>query len=274
MAEMTRRRLLAGGAGLAGLILAAPFIRAEAANGGTDDYAELLARYVREAGDGINRVDYAAWQANAADRQLLTDFIAVQARMKPSAMMEGERFVFWTNLYNALTLKVVLEAYPISSIKNIKSKGRLVDFKGYLGPWRTKLVTVGGRSLSLDDIEHSELRAEFRDPRIHYAVNCASLGCPNLLAGPWLDSSLERDLDAAARAYVNHPRGVVIRPDGTLTVSSLYKWFKEDFGGTDAGIVRHLRLYADAPLADRLVGTSRISAHDYDWSLNDFARPS
>jgi hypothetical protein len=128
--------------------------------------------------------------------------------------------------------------------------------------------------MSLDDIEHGALRAEYRDPRIHYAVNCASVGCPNLLDRPWRASTLDADLDAAARAYVNHPRGVAVRPDGTLQVSSLYKWYDEDFGASDAGIIEHLRQNADEPLAAQLAGDVRITADAYDWALNDIRRPS
>jgi len=267
--NISRRALLAGVAGAAGTVFTAGFARAAA-----DAYGELLARYLVAASDGINRVDYAAWQAAPADRQTLTAFIQAEGRRDPSQMPPAERFVYWTNLYNALTLAVVLDAYPVRSIRDIKSKGRLLDPKSLFGPWRTKLVTVAGRRMSLDDIEHGALRAEFGDPRVHYAVNCASLGCPNLLVRPWQAATLDADLEAAARAYVNHPRGVTVVGAGRLKVSSLYKWYDEDFGGSDAGIVTHFRRYAAPPLADELDGPVRIVDDGYDWSLNDASRPS
>jgi hypothetical protein len=273
MAEITRRHVLLGGVGLAALSISGSF-EVDAADGDLASYADLLARYVVQSDDGINRVDYAAWHASPKNRQELAAFIANQSRLTPSTMKPSERFAFWTNLYNALTLAVVLDAYPVNSIKDIKSKGRLFDFKGFLGPWRTKLVTVEGRRMSLDDIEHGTMRPEFRDPRIHYAVNCASIGCPNLLVRPWQASSLEADLDEAARAYINHPRGVTVRSDGALKVSSLYKWYAEDFGSTDASTIGHLRRYAGEPLAARLAAATRIAADDYDWSLNDSRRLS
>jgi Protein of unknown function, DUF547 len=268
---MTRRRLLAGVAGAVGLLAAGRVARADAAVYAYDD---LLARYVVVSPDGINRVDYAAWSATPDDRRALIAFVEAEARRDPSQMPPAERFAYWTNLYNALTLVVVLDAYPVRSIRDIKSKGRLLDPKSLFGPWRTRLVTVAGQRMSLDDIEHDALRAGFNDPRVHYAVNCASLGCPNLLSRPWQAETLEADLDKAARAYVNHPRGVTVLAPGKLKVSSLYKWYEGDFGGSEAGIVAHLRRHADPPLATALAGAVRIAADDYDWSLNDASRPS
>lgn len=265
---ITRRGLLGG---TFGVLVAGSLGHPASAEGA---YAVLLKRYVVAGADGINRVDYAGWQAASADRQALAAFAEGQAGLRPSGMAPAERFVYWTNLYNALTLAVVLNAYPIRSIREIKSKGRLFDLKSLAGPWRTRLITVEGRQMSLDDIEHGQLRAEFRDPRIHYAVNCASIGCPNLLARPWRAATLEADFDTVARAYINHPRGVSVVGEGRLRVSSLYKWYEQDFGGSDAGIVEHLRRYASAPLAARLDGRVRIVDDGYDWSLNDFARPS
>ena len=110
----------------------------------------------------------------------LEAWIATAAAARPSTLARAEAFAFWANLYNALTLKVVLERHPVRSIRDIRSSGVPFDPKGWIGPWRTRLVTVEGRRLSLDDIEHEVMRPTFRDPRVHYAVNCASIGCPNL----------------------------------------------------------------------------------------------
>lgn len=230
-------------------------------------YDRLLRTYVSPSPDGINRVDYARWQATAADRTALDGYIAELAARRPSAMPRAEAYVFWGNLYNAVTLKVILDRYPVASIRDIKSDSWF-DFKAYTGPWRQHRVTVEGRRLSLDDIEHVIMRPTFKDPRVHYIVNCASYGCPNLLNRVWRAATLEGDLDAAARAFVNHPRGVTVLPNGTLRVSSIYRWFIADFGGDDAGLIAHFRQYAEGPLAQRLAGSPRIAEDDYDWSLN------
>jgi hypothetical protein len=117
------------------------------------------------------------------------------------------------------------------------------------------------------------MRPTFKDPRVHYAVNCASVGCPNLMPKAWRAATLEADLDAAARAFVNHPRGARVKA-GKLTVSSIYAWFKEDFGGTDAAVIAHLRQYASAELRRKLAAISTIDGDDYDWTLNGLSAPA
>jgi hypothetical protein len=236
---------------------------------GEDGYRGLLSKYVTVGASGINLVDYAKWKKNKADLQRLDGYLASLQSQKPSAMARDQAFVFWINLYNAATLKILLDNYPVRSIRDIKSTGTgLLDFKASFGPWRTKLLTVEGQSLSLDGIEHDILRPKFRDARVHYAINCASIGCPNLKRTPWTAQSLEADLQAAARDYVSHSRGASIGPDGGLRVSSIYHWFKEDFGGSDKGVIAHLRKHANPELAAKLAGKTSIAGHDYDWSLN------
>jgi hypothetical protein len=233
----------------------------------------LLARYVSLPPDGVSRVAYAAWKASGADMAALAAWIAAAAARRPSTMPRAEAYAFWANLYNALTLKVVLDRYPVRSIRDIRSTGVPLDPRQFNGPWRTRLVTVEGRRMSLDDIEHETMRPTFRDPRVHYAVNCASIGCPNLRPRAFSAATLEAELDEAAGAFVNHPRGVSVLADGRLRVSSIYHWFKEDFGGNDAGVIAHLRRHAAPPLAARLATASAIADHAYDWALND-ATPS
>lgn len=232
------------------------------------DYDRLLATYVRPGADGLNRVDYARWSASAEDRAALDRVVAGLAAERVSTLDRDRQFATWVNLYNAVTLKVILDRFPVRSIRQIRSRGTGLDPAGFIGPWKEKRVTVEGRRLSLDDIEHDILRKAFKDPRVHYAVNCASVGCPNLKASAWRADTLDQDLDAAARAYVNHPRGVSVTADGAVRVSSIYQWFKEDFGGTDAGVLAHLRRYASPELTAKLAGKTNISGGDYDWALN------
>lgn len=231
-------------------------------------FNELLGRYVVASADGVNRVDYGRWKASAADRSRLESYIGNLLAQAPSKQPRAEAFAYWSNLYNAVTLKVVLDRYPVRTIREIKSES-LLDPKAYLGPWRTRRVTVEGRSYSLDDIEHEVLRPSFKDPRVHYALNCASYGCPNLRAKAWAAATLDADLDAAAREYINHPRGVTVLSGGRLRVSSIYKWFKDDFGGNDAGVIDHIRKYSDPKLARALRADAVIGEDAYDWSLND-----
>jgi hypothetical protein len=241
-----------------------------AARAGTPEALDdLLARHVVPHPDGVTRVRYRAWKASPADLAALEAWIAAAAQLRPSSMARNEAYAHWANLYNALTLKVVLERYPVASIKDIRSTGVPFDPKGYFGPWRTKLVTVEGKRMSLDDIEHETMRPTFRDPRVHYAVNCASIGCPNLRPRAWRAATLEAELNEAAADFVNHPRGATVRADGRLVVSSIFTWFREDFGGNEQGVVAHLRQHAAPALAARLVGEVRIADDAYDWALND-----
>lgn len=228
----------------------------------------LLGKYVVVAPDGVNRVDYKRWKANPGDVASLEGYIRQLGARAPSKMPRDAAFAFWCNLYNAITLKVVLDRYPVASIRDIKSEG-LFDPKAYTGPWRTKRVTIEGRSYSLDDIENEVLRPVFKDPRVHYAINCASYGCPNLRNKAWTAATLAADLDRAAHDYINHPRGVTMLTGNRLRVSSIYKWFAEDFGGTDAGKIAHLRKYAGPKLAATLSANPVIAEDAYDWSLND-----
>lgn len=230
---------------------------------GTANHAALdvlLERRARNSRDGIVRVDYAAWKASAADRAALTAYIAALSRLNPLSLTRPEQFAFWANLYNAVTIDVVLDNWPVRSIRNIRSGIRP-------GPWRRKLVAIGGVELSLDDIEHEILRKGWSDPRVHYAVNCASISCPNLPLRAFRGATLGPALEAAARAYVNTPRAV--RFDGdALVVSSIYKWYAADFGGSDARVIAHLARYADEPLKSRLQTATRIERDVYDWSIN------
>jgi len=154
----------------------------------------------------------------------------------------------------------------VDSIRDIDiSPGLFAD-----GPWGAELVTVEGVPLSLDDVEHRILRPIWRDPRVHYAVNCAALGCPDLARDPFDAGRLDAQLDRQARRFVNHRRGVRFEGDGDLIVSGIYRWFSEDFGdGSDRAILRHLRRHAAPALAGRLAAADGIDDHDYDWSLND-----
>jgi hypothetical protein len=228
-------------------------------------WAELLTRHLQKDGDGINRLAYA--DVTTADRDALKRYLDAMAGVVPADLNRDAQFAYWVNVYNALTVDVVLDHYPVETIRDIDiSPGWFAD-----GPWGKKLITVDGADLSLDDIEHRILRPIWRDPRVHYAVNCAALGCPNLRPRPFTADRLDRMLTDGARAYVNHPRGANMTGDG-LVVSSIYVWFQADFGGDDAGVIGHLKRYAEPGLAAALSAANGIADHRYDWTLNDASR--
>ena len=222
----------------------------------------FLATYVSDGDDGVHRVAYG--RVTDADKRALEDYIASLAATPISGYARAEQRAYWINLYNALTVTVLLDHYPVDGIRDIDiSPGFFAD-----GPWDKKLVEIEGEAVSLNDIEHRILRPIWRDPRIHYAVNCAAIGCPNLQPTAFTAANSDALLAAAARAYVNHPRGARVE-DGKLIVSSIYVWFQEDFGGTDGGIIQHLSRFATDGLQTQLPGITSIHSHDYDWRLND-----
>lgn len=225
-------------------------------------YDDLLARYVSDPdSQGLTHFNYGALKDSPEDMKVLETYIVALEVKHPESFTVPEAVVFWANLYNALTLRVVTQNYPVRSIRNIRSGFRP-------GPWKRKLTIVGGKPLSLDDIEHGILREKFPSPMIHYMINCASIGCPNLLNRVWRAERLEADQIQAARAYINSPRGVKITPSG-LELSSIYKWFAEDFGRDDASILAHVRTYAAPELERQIDQGAVISGYDYNWALND-----
>lgn len=231
---------------------------------------KLLKSYVKTDRRGLNRVNYRSFKAK--DHRTLKTYVKKLEATKVNRLDRSEQFAFWVNLYNAKTIDVILDHYPVSSIRKISIEGGLFDViknsVGAGGPWKAKIMKVSGQSLSLDDIEHGILRPVFRDNRVHYAVNCASIGCPNLRKSAFTGSNLEASLEAGARDYINSPRGVA-KVDGKLQVSTIYKWFQKDFGANEKAVLRHLRKYADGRVKAQLARARGIGGYAYDWALND-----
>ncbi len=225
----------------------------------------FLDHYVSAGPDGVNLVDY--YNVSAEDRQSLDDYVKSLQTTRISQFNRDEQLAYWINFYNALTIKVVLDHLPVDSITDIDiSPGFLSN-----GPWDAKLALVEGHEISLNDIEHRILRPIWRDSRLHYAVNCASFGCPDLGRTAFTGANAQELLEQAARAFVNHPRGVRFEKK-KLRVSSIFVWYKVDFGGNDRALVAHLAKYATGELAERLAGYEGGVSHGYDWELNAPAR--
>jgi len=202
----------------------------DADNTGTIAHTEwqsLLDTYlVTDTVDGIYRFDYGA--VTVADRARLQAYLDELAGIDPRNYPRAEQQAYWINLYNALTVSLVIDKYPVKSIRKIY--GGLLN----TGPWDTQLIEVAGVPLTLNDIEHRILRPIWRDPRIHYAVNCASLGCPNLAAEAYTAANTEQLLEQGAHDFINSSRGVAVI-DNRITASSIYKWYDTDFGDGEAG---------------------------------------
>jgi len=229
-----------------------------------DNWHQFLQTHVKTGPDGVNRIEYA--RVSQDDKQLLSGYIKAMQGITITQHNRPQQLAYWVNLYNALTIKIVLDHYPVKSIRDIDiSPGFFSD-----GPWGKKLIKIEGESLSLNDIEHRIIRPVWQDPRIHYVVNCASVGCPDIRKKALTADALEKTLDQASREFVNHPRGVNMK-ENDLYVSSIYSWFQEDFGKNEGDVIEHIRRYANPALKQQLKDIDSITDDNYDWSLNDLS---
>lgn len=210
----------------------------------------LLARYVDSAG----WVRYGAWQA---DSQGLVRYLDRLAAQPPAAeASEGEQIAYWLNAYNAYTVLLILRHYPLGSITELHRVRWVATV------WDQKWFSIGGMAMSLGQIEHQILRAYFAEPRIHFALNCASYSCPSLRGEAYTADRLDAQLDAQARDFLADPRRNRITPEGA-EISRLFLWFRGDF--TRMGSLRDfLDHYAPQPIGP----STPIRYLDYDWSLN------
>ena len=189
------------------------------------------------------------------DKYDLDRYIRKLTATDPRRYNKDEQFAYWVNLYNALTVQLILDNYPLKSITKL---GGLFSF----GPWDEKLVTINGNNLSLNDIEHRILRPIWNDPRIHYVVNCASLGCPDLQPTAFTASNSEKLLELSASRFINSAKGVRVSGDN-VRLSSIYDWYSVDFGST-SNLQKHLNRYRQG----QPVQLNKVS-YDYDWALNE-----
>jgi len=215
-------------------------------------FGELLKRYVNNG-----EVDYQGFKNEEAS---LDKYLKILENTNVKGLSREEQFAFYVNSYNAWTIKLILGAYP--GIKSIKDLGNI-----FKTPWQKKIVRINGEVITLDDVEHKILRSQFKDPRVHFAVNCASKSCPPLISEPYSGSKLNQQLDHSTRAFVNDPKSNYLKGN-KLYVSKIFKWFPEDF---DDEIVGFFLLYAEADLKKELEARKdkiKIKYLHYDWSLN------
>jgi hypothetical protein len=214
-------------------------------------YARVLNTFVNDQG----QVNYQALKNNPQD---LDRFIGIIEQVDTSPLTPEQQKAFWINAYNALTLFVVKNHYPVNNI-------RLIDF-GLV--WQVRRKAARGK-YSLGDIEHHILRP-LKDPRIHFALNCASKGCPSLSQEPFDPQRLDEQLDREAREFINNPQKVRLdRSAGILYYSAIFKWYEEDFLKTAPDILSYLKRYLNAEDRDYLDSHSVTrKVLDYDWGLN------
>lgn len=227
------------------------------------DYDAVLKAHVKPHADGVNRVDFASLKRDGSER--ISRYVARLETIDPAQLPRNEFIAYWINLYNAKTIEIVLSRYPLRSIREIS----LPDANGSPGdgPWSAPTLRVKDTKLSLDDIEKKILMPLFADFRLHYALNCLSIGCPELRAAAYTSGRLDAELDEAATSFINHKRGITIEP-GRVQASSLFEWYASELGSF-ADVVAHMRKYARPQLSAKLAELKQIDAYDYDWALID-----
>ena len=226
-------------------------------------WRQFLDTYLVEVGDGVNLLKYS--KVTPEDKSSLERYLTYLAARPVSRLSRPQQLPYWINFYNALTVKVVLDHYPVESILKIGISPGFFS----VGPWGKKLATVEGEKISLDDIEHRILRPIWQDPRIHYVLNCAAWSCPELRPLPYTAANVNAQMDDAARIYVASDRGVWFDEEGRLGTSSIYKWYAGDFGRNYKEIIAHLKKYASPKLRARLDKMRDIWVYHYDWDLNE-----
>lgn len=219
----------------------------------------FLDDYLSESDDGINKLGYAKVAAGPG-KNLLDEYIAETTQIDPRILNKDEQLAYWVNLYNALTVHVVLQ-YP--------SKGSILRMGKKLfvfGPWDDKVATIAGEKVTLNDIEHRILRPIWKDHRIHYAVNCASIGCPNLATEAYTGANAEQLLAAGEQDYLQHERGISL--DGRrVKLSQIFEWYGDDFGANEQAVLRYLAKHHEGLAAVEDLTKLKVK-YDYDWKLN------
>ncbi len=242
-------------AGLACPLIAAVIHATPAAAADVVDHSlfgDLLGKYVKDG-----RVDYAGFKSEQAK---LDQYLSALEKIDPEALARNEQFAFFINSYNAWTIKLVLTGYP--GLKSIKDLGSI-----FQSPWSKEIVRIHGKTLTLDDIEQKILRPRFKDPRVHFAINCASKSCPPLGSEPYRGAALDAQLDKATRDFVNAPGNYRLEGD-TLWVSSIFKWYAEDFNNDPAGFYAKYAGPSLKKALDERGNRIEVKYLDYDWSLN------
>lgn len=221
----------------------------------------LLRAHVSEAG----LVDYAAFGGSRE----FQEYLASLARAPVQRLPEAERLALWINAYNAYTIELINRHEERSSIRNIN---KALGFIRGKGPWKERMAEVGGQTWTLDEIEHEIIRPEFGEPRIHFALVCAAVGCPPLRTEAYSGADLERQLEDQARVFLaeSHEKNRIDPEAGRVYLSPIFDWYREDFPPGDEGLGAYLAQYMPGDAEKTLLtsGRFRVVFTDYDWSLN------
>ncbi len=193
-------------------------------------------------------VDYEGFMQNS---YLLYDYFQELSENKPDkTWTKNERMAYWINAYNAYTIKLIIDSYPVKSITNLKK------------PWEKEFFKIDGEWYSLNDLEHKILR-KFDDPRIHFAINCASISCPVVWNRAYTAENLQEALDRQTRDFINDPtRNQITR--SKVLISKIFDWFRRDFKVNDGDVIEFINKYSNVKIREN----QNLKYKDYDWGLN------
>ncbi|AWN72643.1 DUF547 domain-containing protein [Legionella anisa] len=224
-------------------------------------WQDFLNRRIVTNEENINLVDYT--HMTQTDLNLLKDYLKSMSEVNINNYNRDEQLAYWINVYNALTVQIIANYYPVTSVQEINISPGLFS----IGPWGANLITIKNTTLTLDDINNRIIRAIWNDPRTHYAVNNGTIGAPNLSRKIYQGKLIEEQLNQAASTYINSLRGVNVI-EGKLIISKLYDWYEEDFGGTKHDVIFHLLQFAKEPLLSQLKHINSIDSYIYNWHIN------
>lgn len=218
-------------------------------------YDRLLKKHVN--GQGL--VNYKSFKA---DEKLLDQYLDQVSKNAPAASWsKNEQMAYWINAYNAYTIRLILNHYPVKSIKDIGSK---IKIPFVTTPWAAKFFSIGGEKMSLDNIEHGILRKKYDDARIHFALVCAAMSCPKLRNEAYTADKLDAQLNDQGRDFLNNPAKNKIGKDGAQ-LSKYFDWYKGDWKDNGQSVVAWVNRYATTKISE----STPISFLDYNWSLNE-----
>lgn len=228
-------------------------------------YSALLADRV----DAVGLVDYRALQSDPR----LDTYLTTVAQTDPAALAsDAARLAFWLNAYNAYTLKLIADNYPVQSINDLATGGKYIGYLIGKTPWDIKFAQIQGERVTLNYIEHDVVRKRFKDPRVHFALVCAAVSCPPLRREAYVADRLDAQLNEQAEIFLrDESKNRFNLQERRAELSKVFDWFKEDFGSADATVIAYAGRYA--PWTARramLGGTAKwtLSYTDYDWALN------
>jgi hypothetical protein len=214
---------------------------------------ELTKKHVTEKG-------YLDYKGMIKDSTKLNKYLKQLSANHPNdSWTSDQRKAFWINAYNAFTVKLIVDNYPVKSIKDLGGAIYRVNT-----PWDIKFINIGKEEYHLNDLEHNILRKEWEDARIHAAVNCASISCPKIRAGAFTAENLEKQLDEQMRIFINDETKNVIN-EKSAKLSKLFKWFSGDFKNNAPSVIAYINKYSDTKLSE----DADIDYAEYDWNLND-----